>query len=467
MFDGRTGAELVTVDYEVPRGNTCDWGDPNCETYANRVDRFLAAVAYLDGDNPSVVMCRGYYTRTVLVAYDWRGGELTQRWKFDTDENGERGYTGQGNHSLSVADVDGDGKQEIIYGAMTVDDDGPGLYTSRLGHGDAQHVSDLVPGRPGLEIWGIHEGTHNPGAALRDARTGEVIFQTPNTDAGRGLAADIDPDEPGAEFWQNNAGLFGPDGSNIGSRPGPTNFAVWWDGDLLRELLDGTSVTKPAGGNMNFNASGCSSNNGTKSTPTLSADLWGDWREEVILRCGNELRIFTSTFETDYKFHTLMHNPQYRMAIAWQNVAYNQPPWPDLYIGTGMDYPPPQPEITVGDVSPVSGPGNRPYFARGLASVSILNGKLVGMPAGLKEGDRIEIFDVNGKSFRSRLDHGRLPDVPGLVNGNAGGTLWLPAKSQLRGVRGRYRIHTGRYLPYCESLQQRGRNRVKPKRLFK
>ncbi|HKE95103.1 MAG TPA: rhamnogalacturonan lyase, partial [Povalibacter sp.] len=148
LFNGQTGAILATTNYVPARGTVGDWGD----TYGNRVDRFLAGIAYLDGQRPSLIMSRGYYTRTVIAAWDWRNGQLTQRWVFDSNTAGSQ-YRGQGNHNLSIADVDGDGRQEIIFGAMTIDDNGSPMYVSGLGHGDALHVSDLIPSRAGLEIW--------------------------------------------------------------------------------------------------------------------------------------------------------------------------------------------------------------------------------------------------------------------------------------------------------------------------
>jgi rhamnogalacturonan endolyase len=354
VFDGRTGAALATTDYYPPRGKVADWGD----NYGNRVDRFLACVAYLDGVHPSVVMCRGYYTRTVLAAYDWRDGQLTKRWVFDSDDGtpGNEKYRGQGDHQLSVADVDGDGKDEIVYGACVINHDGKGLYSTGRGHGDAMHVSDLDPDRPGLEVWMVHERPSEfSGGDFRDAKTGEMLWKLPSTgDAGRGMAAHLDPRYKGYQCWSAPSdGLYSCKGVKISDKkPRSVNFAVWWDGSLQRQLLDrnyishwnwadGTETTL-------LTAQGCSSNNGTKATPALSADLFGDWREEVIWRTndGKELRIYTSTFPTEHRFYTLMHDPQYRLAIAWQNVAYNQPPHPGFYIGEGMA-PPPRPNIVL------------------------------------------------------------------------------------------------------------------------
>lgn len=349
VFDGLTGKELVTVDYLPARGKVGDWGD----TYGNRVDRFLACVAYLDGKQPSIVMCRGYYTRTVLVAWNWRDGKLTPVWTFDSDDGtpGNRAYRGQGNHSLSVGDVDGDGKDDIIYGAMCVGSDGKGLYSTGLGHGDALHLGDLDPDREGLEVFDIHEkNNHESGAEFRDAKTGKLIWGKKCPDVARGLAADIDPRHRGYEMWASGAGLDGlwnVKGEKISNRkPRQCNFAIWWDGDPLRELLDRTRISKwdwEAGSEkVLLEARGCSSNNGTKANPALCCDLFGDWREEVIWRTtdNKELRIYTTTIPTELRLPTLMHDSQYRLSVAWQNVGYNQPTQTSFYLGDGMKIPP-------------------------------------------------------------------------------------------------------------------------------
>ncbi|MGE6667480.1 rhamnogalacturonan lyase [Paenibacillus xylanexedens] len=343
VFNGQTGKALSTVNYEPARGNVSSWGD----NYGNRVDRFLAAIAYLDGERPSLVMARGYYTRTVLVAYNWRNGQLTKQWTFDSNTSGNSGYAGQGNHNLSVADVDGDGKDEIVYGAMAVDDNGKGLYTTGLHHGDAMHLSDLDPDRPGLEVFQVHETPSNAGVEFRDAGTGQLIWGVKTTkDIGRGMAADIDPRYKGAEVWADGS-LYTAKGQKLGTTlPSSTNFGIWWDGDLLRELLDSNRIDKWNYANsttMNLlTASGVSSNNGTKSTPNLQADLFGDWREEVVWRTNDSsaLRIYTTTAVTDKRIYTLMHDPVYRLGVAWQNVAYNQPPHTGFYLGEGMSTPP-------------------------------------------------------------------------------------------------------------------------------
>lgn len=407
IFDGLTGANLWTTNYIVPRGTVSNWGD----SYGNRVDRFLACIAYLDGVRPSVVMCRGYYTRAALCAWDWRNGVLTQRWLFDTGDATTgplAGYRGQGAHSLTVGDVDGDGKDEITFGACAIDDDGTGLYTTLLGHGDALHQSDMNPDRDGLEVWMVHEdpGSYGPnGLEFRDARNGGLIFGVDgqNADVGRGVAIDVDPNYRGYEMWGARGGFMSATGVQIGTtKPTSQNFACYWDADLAREPLDGTTIYKwnPANSTTStiFSGAGIASNNSTKSTPNLSADLFGDWREEIIWRTSDNLnlRIYTTTIVATNRLVTLMHDPAYRAAIAWQNTAYNQPPHPGYYIGPGM-FPSPVAPISAADLVWRGGGAN--LWDSGVTANWFTNGVWKGFnPAVPFTAGRAVLFDATGSN---------------------------------------------------------------------
>ncbi|MDR0567524.1 MAG: rhamnogalacturonan lyase [Prevotellaceae bacterium] len=343
VFSGATGAEVATIPYNPPRGSDMRrvWGDE----WGNRADRFLACIAYLDGVHPSVVMCRGYYTRAVLAAYDFDGKTLKERWVYDSGSAGDTKNTayGQGNHSLAPGDVDGDGLDEITYGGACIDHDGSLLYSTGLGHGDAHHLADLDPDRPGLELFDVHETKPCPaGIELRDARTGKLLFGRPtNVDVGRGLAADIDPAHRGFEFWSSASdSVYNIKGEVIATQKPSVNFRIYWDGDLQDEILDGALLDKWDGTQpvrlANFAEVGAKSINGTKQNPCLSADLFGDWREEVVLYNGNDpsqLMIFTTTIPTSHRMPTLMHDHIYRLGVAAQNVAYNQPPHLGKYVG--------------------------------------------------------------------------------------------------------------------------------------
>jgi rhamnogalacturonan endolyase len=337
IFDGETGAAIDTVDYAPPRGNVADWGDD----YGNRVDRFLAGTAYLDGESPSLIMARGYYTRSVIAAWDFDGTSLTQRWVFDSDEAGGE-WAGQGSHSLSVGDIDEDGRDEIVYGAMAVDDDGTGMWSTGSGHGDAQHLGDFDPNDPGLEYFKVSESGSSPSSLFIDPATGDVLWETPAAeDNGRGVGGDIWADNPGGEYWSANVGsMMNGAGEEIGRKPDSMNFLSWWDGDTTRELLDDTHIDKygPDGDTRLLTGEGVVSGNGTKATPALSADILGDWREEVVWATSDHsaLRIYSTDDPTDTEIPALMQDRQYRTGVAWQNTAYNQPPHPGFYIGPDM-----------------------------------------------------------------------------------------------------------------------------------
>lgn len=360
VFEGATGKALATSDYIPPRGDIRDWGDD----YGNRVDRFLACVAYLDGERASLVMCRGYYTRTVLAAWDFREGKLTHRWTFDSDDGtpGNAAYRGQGNHGIGVADVDDDGRDEIIYGSCVIDDNGTGLYSTGMSHGDAMHITDIDPALPGLEVFKANGDRASPaGLELRNAQNGKPLFAQRSTGRNgvvRACALDIDPTHPGLELWGKGRGvegLFRSNGQVISERaPRTCNMGIWWDGDRLRELLDGVHISKWDHESQTEQALfdgrdfGCASNNGSKSNPCLCADILGDWREELIARTedGKELRIFSSTIPTSHRLPTLMHDPVYRLSVAWQNVGYNQPAHPGYFLGYCMTTPP-KPRIRI------------------------------------------------------------------------------------------------------------------------
>ncbi|PRX60762.1 hypothetical protein B0I32_116153 [Nonomuraea fuscirosea] len=393
VFEGATGRELQTIPYKPGRGDDgLLWGDYAMARVepGNRVDRFLSSVAYLDGRRPSAIFARGYYTRTTLVAYDWDGRRLKERWyvdsghvpmanPFNASPHGVDGsdpeyasLTTQGFHSMSVADVDDDGRQEIVYGSATIDDDGDLLYSSfaqappqsnvpgqnvRLGHGDAMHVGDIDPARPGLEIWTVHEGgAWAPyGWALREAATGKVIHGGySGVDTGRGMAGDVDPAVPGLETWSSmppdqaiQAGLWSARGEYLGRDAPGTNMSIRWAADMTTQIVNGTATTELQTPTIDdrrrgtlLTAEGTLTNNWTKGNPGLVADVFGDWREELLVRTADSsaVRMYVSTELTDRKLYTLMHDPQYRVDVARQQTAYNQPAYPSFYLGSDIDW---------------------------------------------------------------------------------------------------------------------------------
>ncbi|MFI2297189.1 rhamnogalacturonan lyase [Isoptericola sp. NPDC019571] len=384
VFDGATGSELETVPYEP--GRTDDglmWGDyanPRIEP-GNRVDRFLSGVAYLDGRHPSAIFSRGYYTRATVAAYDWDGRHLTKRWLADsgwerrtnpfggdwspTDDPEWGPLGGQGFHSLSAADVDGDGKQEIVYGSATLDDDGSLLYSSSdvmppessrpgevrpLGHGDAMHVADIDPARPGLEIFTSHENSNAPyGMVLRRAEDGTAIFgHFGGADIERAMVGDVVPGSPGLEVGASQPkALYAATGEKLGDTKPGANMSIRWSADMTTQIVTGEvtdTVDTPRIEDWNrgtlLTADGTLTNNHSKGNPSLVGDLFGDWREELALRTADSsaIRIYTSTEVTDHKLYTLLHDVQYRAELARQQTGYNQPTYTSFYLGSDTDW---------------------------------------------------------------------------------------------------------------------------------
>ena len=391
VFKGETGEAVHTVFYNPNRNMTyggaadgsVNWGvggKNDTGSYGNRGERFLAGVAFLDGpDKPaSGIFCRGYYDYAFIWAVTFDGEQIHQKWLsqhkagssytlYTYKEDGSRtskAYTGckatsgsgsgtmyqNGNHNMSIADVDGDGCDEIVWGSAALDNDGRLLYGTGFGHGDAIHLADHNPDRPGLEVFQIHEGGKY-GWDLHDAATGEILFSaTGGGDNGRGMAAQLDASHRGSYFSsandrQQRSAVTG----NVASTGSTSmNFRIYWDGDLQDELLDGNQIDKWNGngtsrlfinGKNPYDYNSSQTCNSTKKTPCLQADILGDWREEIILWSGTDnatINIFTTNTPSNYRMPTLMHDHTYRMGICWQNVAYNQPPHLGYYLPDAM-----------------------------------------------------------------------------------------------------------------------------------
>lgn len=336
VLDGATGEILARADW-IPRGDPNSWGDD----YGNRSERHLMTVAYVDGERPSVILLRGTYTKLFAEAWNFRDGELSRVWQWSRTGGG-------GFHNVRVGDIDADGKDEIINGSMAIDDDGTHLWITDEDHGDRLHMTDIDPSRPGLEIFYVQESpsAYEHPHHLRDARTGALLWG-PTTEAGdngRGNCGDVTAAHPGVECWSSAvSGLFSATGQNVGSKPSSVNFSIWWDGDLLRELLDGTTISKYGGGTL-LSASGCTA--GSRSAPMGYADVIGDWREEVFHRCGNTIRVYTTTVPTDFRHYTLLHDSDYRTSVASETMGYMQSTQPGFFFGEGMP-PSTAPAITV------------------------------------------------------------------------------------------------------------------------
>lgn len=366
VIDGQTGRELARADYIPTGGSSEAWGDD----YWKRAGSIRVGAIRCAKDTTSILIARGVYARTVVEAWDYANGNLSRRWRFDSNAYGCANYAGQGYHSLFVGDVDDDGLDEMCYGSMTLDHDGSPLYVSGskdgketvlygktvdkdfkgYGHGDALHMGDFVPSRPGLEIFSCFE-TGEYGAALRDARTGETIWAIKDkSDVGRCSVADIFPEYPGCEMWWYKGNIMTADGKEITTDAGKAiappadNMAVWFSGSLNRQLLDGTKVTTKVASTgkerraLRANFFNAKAINGTKNNPCLYADLFGDWREEIIYvdSAETQLKIFSTWYPTDYRFPCLLTDHLYELSAVNQNIGYNQPTETGRYLGSDL-----------------------------------------------------------------------------------------------------------------------------------
>jgi len=339
-MNGETGKPYQVMTYPLARGSASDWGD----SYGHRSSKYFFGAPYLDGRKPSIFLARGIYTKIMMAAYDVDASShsLTQKWTWSCSDSSSDWY-GQGYHNYVVADVDWDGRDEIVYGSMVIDDNGLGLSTTGFGHGDAQHVGDFDPYRHGQEVFACNED--EPSMNYRDATTSDVYYRLEGTeDDGRALCGNFSNDYPGSLGRSTQSGMVSTvtdaviDDATSLIDWSDLNFRIYWDGDLLDEILNspGTEkeakIDKPGSGRI-FTSSGCNMNNSSKNHPCFSGDILGDWREEIIVRCGTNIRIYTTAIASDYGIYTLWHDMQYRQAMVWQMHAYNQPPHPSFFLG--------------------------------------------------------------------------------------------------------------------------------------
>lgn len=408
LIDGMTGKELDWKNF-IPRGTSGDWGDD----YGHRANKFFFGAPYLDGKKPSLFIGRGIYTQTKMVAYDVVNKKLVQKWAWESGNSSARqqgkwdetpkSYFGQGYHNYTIADVDDDGKDEINWGSMTVDDDGKPLYSTELGHGDAQHYGDLDPYRKGQEMFACNET--KPGTNLRDAKTGKLLFRkVAASDVGRAGAGNISDLYKGVEVWGGGVGLSATDKVEMTHFGVAENYSIYWDGDLLQEILDhsfSTSMGVGTGRITKYNGPGNISTlvaadafscNYTKGTPCLQVDIMGDWREEAIWWRTDSLalRIYTTPYATPHRIYSLMHDHQYRQAICWQMCGYNQPPHASFYLGG--DFPTP---------IPAKSTNGKLVFAGNTADLNTSAANFVSGDdaAGLIAGTATSVAFENGKSI--------------------------------------------------------------------
>ncbi|MCQ2111903.1 MAG: autotransporter-associated beta strand repeat-containing protein [Bacteroidaceae bacterium] len=330
------------ADYPLTRGNDSDWGSG---IVGHRSTKHFFGAPFLNGRNASIFLARGIYTKEKMVAYDVDPSthQLTQRWYWECNVNGP--WFGQGYHNYAIADVDWDGRDEIVYGSMVIDDNGKGLSTCGLGHGDAQHCSDLDPYRHGQEQFACNESS--PNMNCRNATTSEFYYRSVGTgDDGRALAGNFTNLYPGCIGRSTATGMVSATGDKVITELGDLiawsdlNFRIYWDGDLCEEVVNspGTEreavVIKPGSGRI-FQSGGVKMCNWSKNNPCATGDIIGDWREELILRSGDdaELRIYTTPYPTQFRNYTLWHDHQYRQAMVWECLGYNQPPHTSYFLG--------------------------------------------------------------------------------------------------------------------------------------
>ncbi len=360
-FNGETGAKYQQLSYPLKRLESGEsninsaWGDGS----GHRCSKHFFGAPYLDGRKPSIFLARGIYTRHKMIAYDVDPSThtLTERWRWFNNTNGP--WKGQGYHNFGIADVDWDGRDEIVFGSMVIDDNGKGLSTTGFGHGDAQHCSDFDPYRHGQEIFACMED--NPGTNYRDATTSKVYYRyMAGDDVGRCMAGNFTNSYPGSMGTPTSEGPIslvtnGPV-SGLGEAGVNQNMRIYWDGDLCSETfnyLNGKNtegcVAKYGSWSPIYTMSGSMTNNDTKGTPCYQGDILGDWREEVIMRTAdNNIRIYSTPTSTSFRIPTLWSDPQYRNSMVWQMCGYNQPPHLSYFLGQleGITQAPPTNTMT-------------------------------------------------------------------------------------------------------------------------